>query len=202
MRLFVSSPADVMPERARVDAVAARLNGEFAGLAEIEVIRWETGFYTADRPFQQAIDEAIDRMHATDIVVCILWKRVGSKLDPVRWRKPDGSPYESGTVLEFETALAVSREQRGVPDVFLFRKDAAIAYSAANFEVERAQHMLLRTWPAAVAIIAEHAALIRMRHTLAPMAQDFAAADAGLIPPARTNNAGRSNRVFSRVVIR
>ena len=65
MRLFVSSPSDVMAERARVDAVAARLNGEFAGLVEIEVIRWETGFYTADRPFQQTIDAAIDSMRAT-----------------------------------------------------------------------------------------------------------------------------------------
>src|SRR5580693_5996164 len=105
MRLFVSSPSDVMAERARVDLVAARLNGEFEGLAQIEVLRWETGFYTADRPFQQAIDEAIGQMRATDIVVCILWKRVGSELDPTRWHKPDGAPYESGTVLEFETAL-------------------------------------------------------------------------------------------------
>jgi hypothetical protein len=134
-----------MAERARVDAVAARLNGEFAGLAEIEVIRWETGFYTADRPFQQAIDEVIDRMQATDMVVCILWKRVGSELDPSKWRKPNGSTYESGTVLEFETTLAVSRERRGLPDVFLFRKDAPIAYSASAFEVERAQHLLLES---------------------------------------------------------
>jgi hypothetical protein len=142
---LVSSPSDVMAERARVDAVAARLNGEFAGLAEIEVIRWETGFYTADRPFQQAIDEVIDRMQATDMVVCILWKRVGSELDPSKWRKPNGSTYESGTVLEFETTLAVSRERRGLPDVFLFRKDAPIAYSPSAFEVERAQHLLLES---------------------------------------------------------
>jgi hypothetical protein len=82
MRLFVSSPSDVAPERARVEVVAARLNGEYEGLAQIEVIRWETGFYTADRPFQQAISDAVDGMHATDMVVCILWKRVPSL--PVR----------------------------------------------------------------------------------------------------------------------
>ena len=145
MRLFVSSPSDVAVERARVDAVAARLNGEFEGLASIEVVRWETGFYTADRPFQQAIDEAIDRMQATDMVVCILWKRVGSELDPTRWCKPDGKPYESGTVLEFETALGVSREHGGVPDVYLFRKRAPILYDAANFAVEHAQHLLLES---------------------------------------------------------
>src|SRR5882724_11165577 len=69
MRLFVSSPSDVAPERARVDAVAARLNGEFEGVAQIEVMRWETGFYTADRSFQEAIDEAVGHMHEADIVV-------------------------------------------------------------------------------------------------------------------------------------
>ena len=52
-------------------------------------------------------------------------------------------PYESGTVLEFETALEVSRERRGVPDVYLFRKDAPIAYGSATFEVERVQHLML-----------------------------------------------------------
>ena len=55
MRLFVSSPSDVAAERARVDAVAARLNGEFEGLTQIEVVCWETEFYTADRSFQEAI---------------------------------------------------------------------------------------------------------------------------------------------------
>ncbi len=143
MRLFVSSPSDVAAERARVDVVAERLNGEFEGLARIEVIRWETGFYTATRSFQEAIDSAIDRMRETDMVVCILWKRIGSELDPGKWQKTDGTPYESGTVLEFETALAVSREQKGAPDVYLFRKEAPITYGAATFEAERAQHVLL-----------------------------------------------------------
>jgi hypothetical protein len=63
MRLFVSSPSDVAPERARVEVVAARLNGEYEGLEQIEVIRWETGFYTADRPFQQAISDAVRAEH-------------------------------------------------------------------------------------------------------------------------------------------
>ena len=38
-KLFVSSPGDVMVERRRVENVASRLNGEFAGVARLEVIR-------------------------------------------------------------------------------------------------------------------------------------------------------------------
>jgi hypothetical protein len=48
LRLFVSSPSDVHAERVRVDAVTARLNSELEGVAEIETVRWETGFYSAE----------------------------------------------------------------------------------------------------------------------------------------------------------
>jgi tetratricopeptide (TPR) repeat protein len=143
MRLFVSSPSDVAAERARVDAVAARLNGEFEGLTQIEVVCWETEFYTADRSFQEAIDMAIDRMHGTDIVVCVLWKRVGSELNPRIWRRPNGTVYESGTVLEVETAVEVARDQGGVPDVYLFKKRAPVTYTAEDYEAEAIQHQLL-----------------------------------------------------------
>ena len=64
------------------------------------------------------------------MVLCIVWKRAGLKLNPAIWRRTDGSAYESGTVLEFETAVEVSRKQNGVPDVFLFRKSAPVVYDA------------------------------------------------------------------------
>ncbi len=46
------------------------------------------------------------------MVLCIVWKRAGLKLNPSIWRRTDGSPYESGTVLEFETAVEVSRKHK------------------------------------------------------------------------------------------
>jgi hypothetical protein len=145
LRLFVSSPSDVQAERVRVDAVTARLNSELDGVAAIETVRWETGFYSAERSFQQAIDAAIDNMRGIDLAVCVLWKRVGSELNPQLWRRPDGSSYESGTVLEVETAVELGRQQGGVPDVYLFRKRAPITYAAESFEAERMQHQLLET---------------------------------------------------------
>jgi hypothetical protein len=44
-RLFVSSPGDVMVERRRVENVVSRLNGEFAGVARFEAVRWENECY-------------------------------------------------------------------------------------------------------------------------------------------------------------
>ena len=111
LRIFVSSPSDVAAERGRVKLVADRFNAQLEGIVRLEVLRWEDAFYTAAQSFQQAIDSAIGNMSATDMVLCIVWKRAGLKLDPSIWRRTDGSPYESGTVLEFETAIDVSRRQ-------------------------------------------------------------------------------------------
>ena len=44
-RLFLSSPADAAIERLRAQKVVGRLNGEFAGLARLETVRWETEHY-------------------------------------------------------------------------------------------------------------------------------------------------------------
>ena len=82
LRIFVSSPSDVAAERARVKLVADRLNGELEGRVQLEVLRWEDAFYTAAHSFQEAIDAALDNMSATDMVLCIVWKRAGLKLNP------------------------------------------------------------------------------------------------------------------------
>jgi tetratricopeptide (TPR) repeat protein len=143
LRIFVSSPSDVAAERERVRLVAERLNGELGSLAHLEVLRWEDAFYTAAHSFQEAIDAAIGNMSAADMVVCIVWKRAGLQLNPVIWRRPDGSAYESGTVLEVETAVSVARTHRGVPDVYLFRKTAPVLYHADRANEEMQQHQLL-----------------------------------------------------------
>lgn len=145
LRIFVSSPSDVAAERGRVKLVADRFNAQLEGIVRIDVLRWEDGFYTAAHSFQEAIDGAIGNMAATDMVLCIVWKRAGLKLNPAIWRRADGSPYESGTVLEFETAVDVSRKQNGVPDVFLFRKSAPVVYEADRVAEQLEQYQLLQS---------------------------------------------------------
>jgi tetratricopeptide (TPR) repeat protein len=144
LRVFVTSPTDVAAERARVKLVADRLNGQLEGVVRLEILCWEDAFYSAAQSFQQAIDAAIGNMTATDMVLCIVWKRAGLKLDSSIWRRTDGSAYESGTVLEFETAVEVSRKHNGVPDVYLFHKSAPVVYEADRVAEQFDQYQLLQ----------------------------------------------------------
>src|ERR1700730_2374403 len=111
VRIFVSSPADVPPERGRAQAAAAEPMAEFAGLVEFETVLWEEHFYKADRSFQPQIPEAV----ACDVVVSIFWTRVGTALPTDFARMPDGKPYPSGTAYELLTALEASKAN-ALPD--------------------------------------------------------------------------------------
>jgi tetratricopeptide (TPR) repeat protein len=137
IQIFVSSPSDVEPERRRVEFVAERLNGLYAGVARFETIRWENQFYSAHETAQPQIPEAAD----CDIVIGILWARLGSELPPSFGLLPDSrEPYPSGTAYEILSAMwkrrdrekEQEREQKaepGVskavsPDIYVFQKKA------------------------------------------------------------------------------
>src|SRR4051812_26055690 len=98
VRLFVSSPGDVDPERKRVEFVAERLNGVFAGIANFKTERWEKRYYKAHATFQAQIPEA----ESCDIVIGILWSRLGSELPAGFPLMPtdEPKPYPSGTAYE------------------------------------------------------------------------------------------------------
>lgn len=129
VRIFVSSPVDVAPERGRMQAVAAKLNRDYGGIVRFETVLWEEHFYKADRSFQPQIPEAM----ACDILVSILWTRIGTELPADFARMPNGKPYPSGTAYELLTALEASRA-KGLPDVYVFRKTADVAMSTADSE--------------------------------------------------------------------
>lgn len=120
LRIFISSPGDVAPERARALAVIARLNGEYEGRLRLHPIAWEQKTYGAHDDFQAQIEATA----TCDLVIGILWNRIGSALDAARYARPEtGEPYESGTVFEIETALDLRRHAQ-LPDVALFQKNA------------------------------------------------------------------------------
>jgi hypothetical protein len=135
VRVFVSSPSDVAPERGRVQAVAAKLNREYEGLVRFDTVLWEEHFYKADRSFQPQIDR-IGQPGACDVLVSIFWTRVGTELPADFARMPDGKPYPSGTAYELLTALEASK-QKGIPDVYVFRKTADAALPTADAERRR-----------------------------------------------------------------
>ncbi len=119
VRIFLSSPGDVVPERDTVSALVESLNLSQRDGVRIELIRWEDSYYTADSTFQDQIVSPA----ACDLVILILWSRIGTELAGVDYQRADGSPYRSGTEYEFEAAIEAAR-RTGRPDVFVYRKTA------------------------------------------------------------------------------
>jgi hypothetical protein len=118
-RIFIASPGDVPEERARALRVVQRLGGEFADQLHLAAIAWEQKTYGAHADFQAQIAATRD----CHLVVGILWQRVGTPLDGQLYSRDDGTPFESGTVFEIETALNLRRGGT-LPDVALFKKRA------------------------------------------------------------------------------
>jgi tetratricopeptide (TPR) repeat protein len=137
IRIFVSSPADVMAERERVDRIAQRLNAAFAGSVELRTVRWENNYYTADSTFQRQIVDP----GGCDIVVSIFWQRLGSELPPEFERMRDGRPYPSGTVYELVKGLQASAQStHGLPRVLVYRKTADAAVPMTDRDRYRQAH--------------------------------------------------------------
>src|SRR5687768_6089794 len=118
IRVFISSPGDVGQERLIATRVLERLQGEFAGFAKLEPVLWEHEPLRASGHFQ----EQILPPSQTDICICILWSRLGTRL-PEQFKREDGTFYSSGTEWEFEDALRAFKE-RGTPDLMVYRKTA------------------------------------------------------------------------------
>jgi tetratricopeptide (TPR) repeat protein len=129
LRIFISSPGDVGQERVIAARLLERLQGEFANAIELEPILWEHEPLRASAHFQ----EQIVPPSQTDIVICILWSRLGTRL-PEQFHREDGSLYSSGTEWEFEDALKSFRE-RGIPDLMVYRKTAEPQASMSDEEV-------------------------------------------------------------------
>ena len=73
LRIFVSSPGDVIPERKVVKRIIDYLNEEFSGSAILIPIFWEEEPLLATETFQSQIISPRD----TDIYVGIFWSRLG-----------------------------------------------------------------------------------------------------------------------------
>ena len=113
--VFISSPSDVDDERGRVITVLKQLNTEFTGRFKFNWVSWPDGYYTADAGFQPQIEKP----SACDIVVCVLWSRLGSEL-PAEFNRPDGTT-RTGTEYEFEEALEAALQHQ-TPDILVYKK--------------------------------------------------------------------------------
>ena len=120
LRIFVSSPTDVPDERLRADLVIDKLSQDYSRFFAIESYRWEHEAMLASAHFQDAIEPP----SAFDIVVLILWSRLGTPLPEKtaerEYRGIDGRVPVTGTEWEYEEALKVARE-KNAPDLLAFR---------------------------------------------------------------------------------
>lgn len=116
LKIFISSPGDVIPERKIVRRIINQLNEELAERVFLTPIFWEDEPLLASDTFQAQIYPAQD----SDIYIGIFWSRLGSPL-PENIRRPDGSRYLSGSEYEFEDAMTGFRAT-GKPNILVYRK--------------------------------------------------------------------------------
>ena len=139
IKIFISSPSDVLYERQIAKRVIAKLGKEFAASVKMEALLWEDMPLQATTSFQEGIDQ-VTKANLVDIAIFILWSRLGTPLGK-KFVKPDGGLYKSGTEYEFEMMYSAN-QQTGVPSILAYIKNApisdAIFHSSAqaNFDFE------------------------------------------------------------------
>ncbi len=133
--VFISSPGDVGQERLLTTRVLERLQGEFGNRLELWPVLWEHEPLRATGHFQ----EQIVLPSQTDIVICILWSRLGTRL-PEGFQRPDGSGYLSGTEWEFEDAIRAF-QSKGAPHLLVYRRlgDPLVALNDEQSLLDRLQ---------------------------------------------------------------
>jgi len=130
VRIFLSSPGDVAVER----KIARELiEGELQKhpsyrhlklvVIKLVVIAWDDPGaripMLANETPQESVNNARPRPSTCDIVIVILWARMGTPL-PETIRRPDGERYLSGT--EWEYLDAVNSTWVPKPDVLVYRR--------------------------------------------------------------------------------
>ncbi len=116
LKIFLSSPGDVAEERALAEFVFRRLAAEVAHAVRLTFVIWEHEPMFGHTGFQQQIE----RPSQSDLVVSILWSRLGSRL-PADFAPAPGEPPPTGTEFEIRDALA-SYAARGRPSLLIYRK--------------------------------------------------------------------------------
>src|SRR4051812_12032466 len=124
LRVFLSSPGDVTDER----ALARRLLKEelpyrrfLRNRVDFDVVSWDNPVaripMLATLTPQESVNRGMPRPSACDIVVVVLWGRMGTPL-PDSIHKPDGTAYLSGTEWEYEDAVTADP----APEVLVYRR--------------------------------------------------------------------------------
>lgn len=128
LRIFLSSPGDVGDERTLAQSVIEQelpRDPLLRGQLTCEAVRWDDPTAPVAMPAtltpQEAVNRGLAKPSECDVVIVILWSRMGTPL-PESYRKADGSSYHSGTEWEFEDALAATPQ----PHILVYRCTAKV----------------------------------------------------------------------------
>jgi formylglycine-generating enzyme required for sulfatase activity len=132
IRIFLSSPGDVADERRAAQLVIERLRTDplLRNQVDLVVIAWDdpdsaTPMLATMTP-QEAINRGLAKPSDCEIVIVILWARLGTPL-PAEYVKADGTRYFSGTEWEYWDAVEASRKSDDLPLVVVYRRAGAPA---------------------------------------------------------------------------
>jgi hypothetical protein len=135
IHVFLASPGDVGEERAFVRWYLESMLPRSPLVAHrlvFDVVAWDHPASTVPMPAHLSPREAVIRFKRApagcDIVIVILWGRLGTHLDPAALSRPDGSRYLSGTEWEYENAFNASPR----PDILVYRRADPVLINARD----------------------------------------------------------------------
>jgi len=155
IRIFLSSPGDVTAERRIAENVIQKDLAKDWFLQDrvtFQVISWDDPeapmAMTANLTPQEAVNRFGRKPSECEVVVVILWSRLGTHLDVAAFKKPGGEPYLSGTEWEYEDALAATEPQ---PDILVYRRTGKpmIEIDDPDFDAKKSQFDLVNGFFAA-----------------------------------------------------
>ena len=166
--IFVSAPADVQKEHAITEQAIRSAAAEFnlpikvwysnqlrASGAESRTVESEESsgksgpvlspcFFAYPQSDENQVLEQFPNTGLYDLVICILWSRLGSTLPP-QYVMPDGSSPRSATDYEVAWALEQSKRTPGCPGLHVFRNRAT---PAMPLEPKEQRENSCRQWDA------------------------------------------------------
>jgi len=147
IRVFLSSPGDILEERASARLILSRLPYDpfLRGKITIEIVAWdEPGAgvpMLANVTPQEAVNQGLPMPAECDIVVVIFWTRMGTPLQFPLYTKPDGTQFLSGTEWEYYNAMQAAHKT-AMPKILVYRRTTPmqISIEAGDIDAIRTQY--------------------------------------------------------------
>lgn len=145
LRVFISSPGDVNDERNLARSLLKNdlpYDPSFRSKVTLDAVSWDDPAAptpgVASLTPQEAVKRFCYRPSECDIVIVVLWSRLGTHLDLRKFQKQNGKQYLSGTEYEYEEAASAETP----PDILLYRRTerVRIYVDDPHFDDKRAQY--------------------------------------------------------------